>query len=261
MESKNAMKIKTFLNNSEFIAGMTMRDENEAESGNMALHACLNTEDIVKNRMRLADFLNCRLDDFVCSCQSHNPNHYKVTLADKGRGSDTMSTAIPDNDALYTYEPDIVLCCFTADCVPVVFYNEETGLIGVIHSGWKGTVQEITPKTFRHLMESEECNPVNVNVYIGAALSREKFEVDQDVYEKFKALGYADDFISRNDKTGKYHIDNQLVVKKQCELSGVAADRIATDRTCTYASSGGFSYRQDKSCGRHLAFIMKKGGR
>ena len=55
-----------------------------------------------------------------------------------------MDTAIPDTDALYTYEPNLVLCSFTADCVPVIFYNEVNGLIGVIHSGWQGTVKEIT---------------------------------------------------------------------------------------------------------------------
>ena len=170
-----------------------------------------------------------------------------------------MDTAIADTDALYTYEPNLLLCSFTADCVPVIFYNEVNGLIGVIHSGWQGTVKEITSKLFEHLIQDEQCNPSDFHVQIGAALSQEKFEVDEDVYVKFKDLGYADDFMYYNDKTNKYHIDNQQTVKKQCELAGIPAEQITIDQTCTYLNPDGFSYRQDKQSGRHLSFIMKKG--
>ena len=62
-----------------------------------------------------------------------------------------------------------------------------------------------------------------------------------------------------NGQTLKYHIDNQQTVKKQCELAGIPAEQITIDRTCTYVSTDGFSYRQDKQVGRHLSFIMKKG--
>ena len=114
-------------------------------------------------------------------------------------------------------------------------------------------------KVFEHLTQVEHCNPSDFHVQIGAALSQEKFEVDEDVYVKFKDLGYADDFIYYNDQTHKYHIDNQQTVKKQCELAGIPADQITIDPTCTYVSPDGFSYREDKQSGRHLSFIMKKG--
>ena len=104
----------------------------------------------------------------------------------------------------------------------------------------------------------EQCDPTDFHVQIGPALSQEKFEVDADVYVQFKDLGYADDFISFNDQTHKYHIDNQLTVKKQCELAGIPAEQIVIDRTCTYNSPDGFSYRQDKQSGRHLCYILRK---
>lgn len=241
-----------------FIAGFTLKDPTEPESNNMALHACDNTDNIIENRKKLAAFLNCGLDDFVCAWQSHSSKFHKVTLADRGHGSDTMATAIQNTDASYTYEPNLLLCCFTADCVPLILFNEVTGLIGVIHSGWQGTVQEITPKVLKHLIQFENCDPKDIHVFIGPAISQEKFEVDQDVCDRFKALGYADEFISYNEQTRKYHIDNQLVVKRQCELQGIPAGHISVDRTCTYTSPDCFSHRRDKICGRHLSFIMKK---
>lgn len=252
------MKTTIYLNNEKFIFGTTMKDNAELEQNNMALHACENPELILANREKLAETLQCGLNDFVCANQTHSANFHKVTLADKGRGADRTDTAIADTDALYTYEPNLVLSSFTADCVPVIFHNEETGLIGVIHSGWQGTIKEISLKLFEHLKQVEQCDLHDVHVQIGAALSQEKFEVDKDVYLKFKALGYADEFMYYNEESNKYHIDNQQTVKKQCELAGIPSSHIKIDPTCTYVSPNGFSYRQDKKSGRHLSFIMRK---
>lgn len=252
------MKTKMYINNENLLAGMTLRDDLAPEYNNMALHACENTELILENRKKLAASLHCEVDAFVCANQTHSPNFHRVTLGDKGRGADSVDTAIADTDALYTYEPNILLSSFTADCVPVMFYNEATGLIGVIHSGWQGTVKEISLKLFTHLTQVEQCHPKDLHVQLGAALSQEKFEVDEDVYVKFNNLGYADDFIYFNDETKKYHIDNQLTVKKQCELAGIPAEQITIDRTCTFVNPDGFSYRQDRKTGRHLSFIMRK---
>lgn len=253
------MKTNIYVNNEKFIAGMTMKDDKEPENSNMALHTCNSTDDVLENRKNLATYLNCGLYDFVCANQTHSSNFHKVTLDDKGRGANRTDNAIIDTDAMYTYESNLLLSSFTADCVPVIFHNEVTGLLGVIHSGWQGTVKEITLKLIEHLKQEEQCNPNDLQVQIGAALSQEKFEVDEDVYVKFKELGYADDFMYYNDQTHKYHIDNQQTVKKQCELAGIPTEQITIDPTCTYISPDGFSYRQDKQSGRHLSFIMKKG--
>lgn len=252
------MKTKIYINNERFIAGITLKDESELENNNMALHSCIDPNNILINRKKLATSLHCKLDDFVCNNQTHSSNFHKVTLADRGRGAERIETAIDNTDALYTYEPNLLLCCFTADCVPLIFYDNNSGLIGVIHSGWQGTVKGITSKVFKHLIQFEHCNPNDLHIHIGMALSQQKFEVDEDVYLQFKNLGYTDDYIYYNDKTCKYHIDNQQTVKKQCELAGVTVNQIEIDKTCAFNNPKGFSYRQDKQSGRHLSFIMRK---
>lgn len=252
------MKTTIYLDNEKFTAGMTLKDPAEFEGSNMALHVCENPAHIVGNREKLAASLGLGLNDFVCAHQTHSANFHRATTADKGRGAERQETAIADTDALYTYEPDLLLASFSADCVPVMFFHEKKGLIGVVHSGWQGTVKEITLKLFEHLKQEEQCSPEDFYVQLGAALSQEKFEVDEDVYLKFKNLGYAADYMYFNEASGKYHIDNQLTVKKQCELAGIPGNRIHIDRTCTFESPDGFSYREDKKSGRHLSFIVKK---
>jgi len=252
------MKIKFWLKNDKYVAGITMRDEAEAENGNMALHTGADAKAALENRRKLASFLGRGIEDFVCAYQTHSANYHKATAADRGRGSVAMENAIPDTDALYTFEPGLLLCCFTADCVPLIFYSERTGLIGVIHSGWGGTVREIVPKVLEHLKNKEGISISDMRVFIGPAISQEKFEVDEDVRDRFAALGYADEFICYNKLTHKYHIDNQLVVRKQCELHGILPENISVDRTCTCTGSECFSWRRDKNRGRHVSFIMRK---
>lgn len=258
MKLGDNMKIKMYVNNEKIIAGMTMKDREELEQSNMALHVCINPEHVLENRKKLATSLSSEIDNFVCANQTHSVHFHRVGLTDKGRGAITKDTAIANTDALYTFEPNVVLSSFTADCVPVILYNKMNGLIGVIHSGWQGTIKEVTLKLFKHLKEVENCNPSDFHVQIGAALSQEKFEVDADVYVKFNSLGYANDFMYYKESTNKYHIDNQLTVKKQCELAGIPCDQITIDPTCTFLSPDGFSYREDKQAGRHLSFIMRR---
>lgn len=252
------MKTKLYLNTSAAIAGMTLKDAAHGEACNMALHVCDDPAQILNNRQLLADALQINLAQFVCATQTHSANFFRVTEAHIGCGATTQRTAIPDTDALYTFLPNVVLTSFSADCVPVLITNEQAGLIAAVHSGWQGSVKEITRKLLTHLIEHEKCQPEHFRIFIAPAISQARFEVDVDVYKQFAALGYADDLMYFNAETNKYHIDNKQTVKKQCELAGVPAANIVIDPMCTFDSADGFSYRQDKKAGRHLSFIMKK---
>ncbi len=254
----DGMSLKIYLDSDRFIAGTTLKDNGNPEQNNMALHVCEDPLHIIENRLKLASTLNCGIQDFVCANQTHSANVHQVTFADKGRGAQSTVDAIANTDALYTFEPDTLLCTFTADCVPVIFYNDANGLCGVIHSGWQGTVKEITLKVFQQIINDNQSDPKDIKVILGPALSQEKFEVDADVYEKFDSLGYASEFMYFNEETNKYHIDNQLTVKKQCESAGIPPENILIEQMCTFKSEEGFSYRQDKNSGRHLSFIMRK---
>ena len=252
------MKIKFYENNDQRTLGVTLKDDNFKEQNNMALHVCQNKASILENRQELAKILQSDITQFVCANQTHSANFFKVENEHVGLGASSSESAVSNTDALYTYEPNVVISSFTADCVPVLFYNEKTNLIGAIHSGWQGTIKEITLKLFEHLKIHENCAMQDVKVYIGPAISQDKFEVDADVYDKFKSLGYADEFMYLKESTNKYHIDNKQTVKKQCELAGIPAENITIDPTCTYKSEDGFSYRQDRGTGRHLSFIVRK---
>ncbi|ANU25482.1 polyphenol oxidase family protein [Planococcus versutus] len=252
------MTTKFYTNNQLFISGMTQKNSTMPEDNNMALHACENSQMIIKNRENLAASLGVLLTDFICTQQTHSANFRRVAAADKGCGALDWNSAFADTDALYTFDSGIILCSFSADCVPVIVHDKKTGLIGIIHSGWQGTVKEITLKLLQHLIQVEKCNPTDLEIQLGASISQQKFEVDRDVFLRFENLGYADEFMYLNSRTNKYHIDNQEIVKKQCLLAGVSSLQIQMDTTCTFSDISGFSFRENKKCGRHLIFITKK---
>lgn len=248
----------SLLNSTENVtAGMTWRDSNRSESNNMALHSCQSEEAVLANREHLARELGVPLHRFVLANQTHSDHFYEVTNKDLGKGTLSAETAIRDTDALFTYEQSIVLGAFTADCVPLLLWSSKSTLVAAVHSGWQGTVKEIVPKLLHFLQNEKNEDPLSLHVYIGPALSEQRFEVDADVADRYKQLGYADPFIRYEDKTGKFHIDNILTVKEQCLRAGIPGDNITYSSTCTFTSEHGFSYRQDRQSGRHLGFIYR----
>jgi len=124
-----------WIHNNKLSAGTTLRDPQQAENNNTALHTGGKAEDIINNRIRLSKDLGIALSQWVFAQQTHSDNIYKVTLKDAGRGSFSHDDGIADCDALYTKEKNIALGVFHADCVPVLLYDPFTEIICAIHSG------------------------------------------------------------------------------------------------------------------------------
>lgn len=241
-------------------AGTTLKDPNQTLNGNLALHTGEDPTQVVANRQDLADALQVDADQFVFANQTHSKKAYRVKAEDQGRGSLSTEDAVDDVDALYTYESNVVVGVFTADCVPVLFYDENTGLIGATHSGWKGTVQDIVSATFAQIKgQDPDLFMGKMKAILGPSIAQDSFEVDKDVADQFKALGYADDFIQWDARREKYLIDNQATVAEQLKRVGFLPENIQLSDQDTLKMTDGFSYRLDKTPGRHFNFITRKG--
>jgi YfiH family protein len=79
-------------------------------------------------------------------------------------------------DALITREKGYALVVAVADCVPVALVGE--GIAGVVHSGWRGTLAEISSKAAR-MMNGE------VRAYIGPCIRGCCYEVSEELADKF----------------------------------------------------------------------------
>lgn len=248
---------KTDLN---ILAGTTLKDIEQKENNNMALHTKGNLLDIVNNRRNLCLDLETDLDHCVFSQQTHSDHIHCVTKEDLGKGSQSYDTAIADCDALYTRESDILIGVFHADCVPVLLYDPFENIIAAIHSGWQGTVKEITRKTLQHLMDHEHVDPANVRAYIGPAIGYRSFEVGKDVYEQVEQMSFDTSGYITYLPNEKALVNNRgLNIRMLLDL-GVLMENITINKSDTFVSNDAlFSYRRDHECGRHLSYIIRKG--
>ncbi|MDE6318933.1 MAG: polyphenol oxidase family protein, partial [Lachnospiraceae bacterium] len=92
-----------------------------------------------ENYRRIATALGCRVEDIVCSDQTHTTNLKVVGREDGGKGI-TRPKDYQDVDGLLTDEPGVYLATFYSDCVPLYFVDVKKRAIALAHSGWRGTV-------------------------------------------------------------------------------------------------------------------------
>ncbi len=142
---------------------------------------------------------------------------------------------VEDTDALITNIKNIPLIVQTADCVPIILYCDESKSIGAIHSGWRGTVQNITAKTINLMKKEYNANPSNMYAYIGPYISQKDYEVGDEVAVHFKNKVFINN---------KWHIDNGLEIKNQMIECGLLENNIELSNLNTYDEVF-YSYRRD----------------
>ena len=66
---------------------------------------------------------------------------------------------LPDTDALITAQPGVVLLARGADCPLVLLYAPDRQVVGVVHSGWRGTFANIAGRAVTRLRTELGCDP------------------------------------------------------------------------------------------------------
>lgn len=215
-------------------------------------------EAVRENYRRVAAVLGCEVEDFVCSDQTHTVNIRKVTRTDCGKGV-VYPKDYQDVDGLVTDEPGIVLSTFYADCVPLYFVDTKKKVIGLAHSGWRGTVGRIGSKMLQLMQEEYGCRAENILAAIGPSICRDCYEVSQDVADIFKKE-FGEAVLTGGKAPGKYQLDlwraNELVLRQ----AGLSGEQITVTDICTCCNPTLlFSHRASAGKRGNLgAFLMLK---
>ncbi|MEG0527722.1 MAG: peptidoglycan editing factor PgeF [Longicatena sp.] len=242
----------------QILAGTTLRDHTKAENNNMALHVGGNLTQVIENRKALSDTLGIDIKQWVFCQQTHSDHLHEATSNDMGKGSIQYIDGIADCDALYTKETNLAIGVFHADCVPVLLYDPYTNIICAIHSGWQGTVKEITRKSLSYLVTHEGVNPSHVQAYIGPAIAFHSFEVGQEVIDQVNAMSFDTSPYIIYHENGKASVDNKGLNYQMLLDLGVPKEQIRINPNDTFLNNDAFfSYRRDHACGRHLSYILR----
>jgi hypothetical protein len=139
---------------------------------------------VMENRARVATALGVTLPALIGLNQVH------------GAAVVTVSTPWPSGtgpraDAMVTDRPGIALSVVTADCAPVLLADEEAGVIGVAHAGWRGAIAGVLGATLS-AMQLLGAVPARVVAAIGPCISQASYEVGSDVRNAVLARDPAD---------------------------------------------------------------------
>ena len=205
---------------------------------------------VKNNRLLLAKEISIDLDRFVFVHQHHSDEISKVTLKDLGKGRDDFLDGV-DVDALYTYEKDVPLCIFHADCVPVFFIDETNNLVGIIHAGYKGTLKHVTYKSIKKIIEEENVKTENLRFFIGPYRMPKSFNIDEASRKEIVEANLEEAIIGNS-------FDNGLANVLDLRRLGIKDEQIKFANFDTYTDDRFYSAYQKTPVGRLVSLITLK---
>ena len=179
------------------------------------------------NRTRVRDALG--LDHLVFATQVHGKTVLRVEAPPKG------DQPAGEGDALITDRPGIGLVCQTADCTPILLFDPKRGAVAAIHSGWRGTVQNIAGETVAAMQEAYGSDPADLLAAIGPSISPASYRVGPDVVAAFEeALETTRGVLSPRDPEGGAQLDVAEACRRQLVMAGIPEAQIERSPLCTY---------------------------
>lgn len=236
---------------------------------NLGLHVGDVQETVWKNRRTFAHSLGLSkhaMDHIASAEQVHGVHVLNVDASVKEK-LEINPTPFPSTDALISNQIDQPLLLCFADCVPVILVcpTSEKRSVAVVHSGWRGTLDEISAVTLSALVEDFDVDTQDVFVYIGAYIGPKNFQVSLDIASQFAAKfdtlsnvmspSRLNNF-SHNDR-GEVTVQFDLadaVVESLTKLGVLPCNIVQLDVCSVETTDRFFSYRAEQGVtGRHGA--------
>lgn len=146
-------------------------------------------------------------------------------------------------DGLITNSQDISLMLRIADCAPIIIYDPKKHALGLVHSGWRGTIGKISLVAVQSMMRHFGSNPTDLIVGIGPCIDKQKIDRTpmQNDLPEWK------EFI---DSEGtKFTVDLVGFIKHTLTKTGVSIHNIEVSGINTTSSNEYFSYQKSKESG------------
>ena len=192
---------------------------------------------VVENRQRIRQTLS--LSSLVGARQVHG-DQVAIVQKDPGRDIDGV-------DALVSDVVGIGLMIQQADCQAVLLYDPTRSVVGIAHSGWRGSVANIIAKTVAVMRDAFGSDPGGMYAAVSPSLGPccgEFVNHHQELPDYFRSF-----------QVKKNYFDFWAISRHQLEGTGIRPERISIAGLCTVCDSRFFSYRRDKCTGRNGSVI------
>ena len=153
-------------------------------------------------------------------------------------------------DAAITRQANTIAVVMTADCLPILLCDRKGSEVAAIHAGWRGLADGIVQATLASMASSAN----ELLAWIGPAISQNRFEVGDEVYQIF----------IEQERRAKNRFVSNCQGHWLCDLPGLAVDllkqsglhAVTQSGMCSYEDESRFySYRREKATGRMASLI------
>lgn len=195
-------------------------------------------ENVIENFHIIGQALGGQAGDFVLTQQTHSVNVRHVGREDRGKGI-FRERDYTDVDALMTDEEGVILSAFSADCVPILFYDKGHRAIASCHSGWRGTHGRILARVIEAMQREFSSKPEEIYIAIGPSICKNCYEVSEDVGEAFLDAFPALREMTKNASPiervseEKFHIDLWELNRWIALENSIPAENISISGYCT----------------------------
>lgn len=158
-------------------------------------------------------------------------------------------------DIILTDKEDVTLFMRFADCVPLMLHDPRTGVIGVAHAGWMGTLRDVAGSTVNAMKKNYGSDPADIIVGIGPSIGPDHYEIGADVIlQVMQTFGDDSERVLKSHK-GKIHFNLWEANRMLLQRAGVQHIEIAG--ICTACNTHDwYSHRAEKGrTGRFGALI------
>lgn len=212
----------------------------------------------IDNYRELSAVMGIPIERMVRINQTHT-NAVRIIEEEHAGEGILRPNSIEGFDGMITERPGILLGTVEADCVPVYMLDPVNKVIGMVHSGWKGTAGLISVNALRLMQESFRSNPEDVLVALGPCIHGRCYEVTEDLIPSFEAnySGAEIDEIFTVKDNGRYWLDLPTAIKKSLYREGISSQHFYDSPHCTLCEKEFHSYRRSgPGAGRMLTGIV-----
>jgi len=207
-------------------------------------------KNVKENRLIAIKNLNLNKKKLILITQTHSSKVIRITK----NNLDKNITA----DGVITSLNNVILGILTADCAPVIIYDDKNKFVCNLHSGWKGSLNNISQTAIK-LFDKYQIKRKNLTAIVGPCLGAKNYEVDKNFQRMFieKNIKYSKFFRYKNKKKSYFNL--RALINYQ--LSELGLKKIYNINRDTYSSENLFfshrrsTHKEEKTTGRLINLI------
>jgi len=185
---------------------------------------------VAENYACIGAVLGTKRERMVFSRQVHGDT---VRVVGQGDYFKDVSHPFAEGDGLVTNKPDVTLAVFTADCIPILLWDERTGAVGAVHAGWRSTVLDIVGGAVEKLCAMESY-PKHIRAAIGPGIGDCCFETGAEVPDAIRqVLGSEGEVCIQDCGEEKSMVDLKEANRLLLLRAGLLPEQITVSGQCT----------------------------